>query len=91
MAQSSEHNAQGVDVSSSQEKEMLRQSSSPRDARLFGRAFPRGDDEDLNGRAPRNGPGGLPPDLNGDLSVLAPRHGPGGLPLEMVVWSGGAK
>jgi hypothetical protein len=48
------------------------------------RAFPRGDDEDLNLRAPRDGPGGLPPDLN----VRAPADDPGVLPGR-VVWYGG--
>ena len=50
------------------------------------REFPRGDDEDLNVRVPRDGPGGWPPDLN----VRVPADDPGGLLPGLAVWSGAA-
>ena len=50
-------------------------------------AFPRGDNEDLNVRAPRDGQGGWSPVLN----VRVPADGPGRLLPGCAVWSGGAK
>ena len=49
-------------------------------------AFSRGDDEDLDVRAPRYGPG----ELLHDIDVRVPADGPGGLLQGRVLWSGGA-
>ena len=55
------------------------------------RAFPRGDEEDLNLRVPRDGPGGQPPEMNApDLNVRAPLHETRGLLPGLVVWCGAA-
>ena len=49
-------------------------------------AFPRGYDEDLDSRAPRDGPGGRVP----DLEARTPRNGQGGPLRRRLVWFVGA-